>query len=389
MSGCDVYQFQSIDRPLTEKERKEIGSWSSRSYPTATSATFIYHYGSFRQNLEDALAGYFDALLHFSSWGTKRLLFRVPKNLIDIKALRLYQIDANYDYECGFSILPKKEYFLLDFTWSEEEGSWIEEEEYQVGDLIALRNDIIQGDYRSLYLFWLKLAASKKELGEEDYDNPDDYDEDEVDTVPPPIPPNLNKLSGALSAFIELFEINKDLIAAAKQASKEVKAPEMDYEKLVKQLSEKERIDFLIRLAKGEVRVDLQLQKRLQDLYKSTSKTTSKPSKQFSIQELKEQQKVEKKKRKETEAQAAKEAHRQKMLTLSREVKAHWGTVSYNLDRKTGKAYDIATETLKDLQDLAIFQDKVEEFKEKMAEIREEYGRSKVLLVRFMKAGLF
>ncbi|MFK7907366.1 MAG: hypothetical protein AB8B69_19685 [Chitinophagales bacterium] len=389
MSGCDVYQFQSIDRPLTEKERKEIGSWSSRSYPTATSATFVYHYGSFRQDVEDAITGYFDALLHFSSWGTKRLLFRIPKNLIDIEALRPYQIDANYDYDCGLSIIPKKEYFLLDFTWSEEGGGWIEEDDYQVGDLITLRNDIIQGDYRSLYLFWLKLAASKKELGKEDYDDYNDYDEDEVGVTAAPIPPNLNKLSGALSVFIQLFEIDKDLIAAAKQASKEEKAPEMDYEKLVKQLPEKERVDFLVRLVKGEARMDLQLQKRLQDLYKSSTKTPSKPNRQFSIQELKEQQEVEKKKRKEAEAQAAKEAHHQKMLTLGREVKAHWRTVFYNLDRKTGKAYDIATETLKDLQDLAIFQGKVEEFKEKMVEIRKNYGRSKVLLERFMKKGLF
>ncbi|MEZ4887270.1 MAG: hypothetical protein R3E32_21235 [Chitinophagales bacterium] len=384
MSEYQVYQFQSIDRPLTDKERKKIGSWSSRTSPTATSATFTYSYGDFPKREEEAVAEYFDAFLYFANWGTKRLMFRIPKNLLDEKSIRTYQIDASSSYDCHFAIFSTKKYFLLDFNWSDDEGGggWFEPDDYQLGDMIALRNDIIQGDYRSLYLFWLKLAASKEEIGSE-Y-----YDEDEEAAIPP-IPPNLNKLSGSLTAFTEFFEINKDLIAAAKQASQEVKAPEMDYEKLVKQLSEKERIDFLVRLAKGEIRVDLQLQKRLQDLYKSATQTTSKSSKQLSIQELKQQQEIEKKKRKEAEIKAAKEAHRQKMLTLGREVRAHWGTVAYNLDRKTGKSYDLATETLKDLQDLAIFQDKVEEFKEKMMEIREEYGRSKVLLDRFRKAGLF
>jgi len=47
MSEFQIYQFKSIDRLLTDAERKEIGSWSSRTKPTATSATFTYAYGDF------------------------------------------------------------------------------------------------------------------------------------------------------------------------------------------------------------------------------------------------------------------------------------------------------------------------------------------------------
>jgi hypothetical protein len=42
MAEYQIYHFKSIDRPLTDAERKEIGTWSSRTKPTATGATFTF-----------------------------------------------------------------------------------------------------------------------------------------------------------------------------------------------------------------------------------------------------------------------------------------------------------------------------------------------------------
>lgn len=40
MSEFQLYQFKAVDRPLTTEEQREVGSWSSRTQPTSTSATF-------------------------------------------------------------------------------------------------------------------------------------------------------------------------------------------------------------------------------------------------------------------------------------------------------------------------------------------------------------
>lgn len=55
MSEFQQYQFQVVDQALTEDQRKEIHSGSSRAVVSATSATFVYHYGDFRQDEKQAM----------------------------------------------------------------------------------------------------------------------------------------------------------------------------------------------------------------------------------------------------------------------------------------------------------------------------------------------
>ena len=47
MSEYQYYEFQAIDRTLTQEERAAISQLSSRVKPTATSAIFTYSYGDF------------------------------------------------------------------------------------------------------------------------------------------------------------------------------------------------------------------------------------------------------------------------------------------------------------------------------------------------------
>ena len=113
MSEFQCYQFKAIDRPLTESERKEVGSWSSRAQVSAHSATFIYHYGDFRQDEEKVVEQYFDAMLYFANWGTRRLLFRLPAALTDAKAIKSYCLEDKWtsDY---IRLKKKGAFYLLD-----------------------------------------------------------------------------------------------------------------------------------------------------------------------------------------------------------------------------------------------------------------------------------
>lgn len=98
MSEFQLYQFKAVDRPLTTEEQREVGSWSSRTQPTSTSATFSYAYGDFPKDEEKAVETYFDIMLYLANWGTKRLMMRFPKELVDQEAISKYLIDANHSY---------------------------------------------------------------------------------------------------------------------------------------------------------------------------------------------------------------------------------------------------------------------------------------------------
>ena len=47
MSEYQYYEFQAIDKPLTETEQKKISSLSNRVELTAMTAKFVYNYSDF------------------------------------------------------------------------------------------------------------------------------------------------------------------------------------------------------------------------------------------------------------------------------------------------------------------------------------------------------
>jgi len=383
MSGFQHYQFQTIDKPLSAEDRKEVSSWSSRARVSATSASFVYHYGNFPKDATKVLREYFDAMLYVSNWGTKQLLFRLPRKLVDEKAIKQYAIVPEYA-ENYVDFYPKGESIVLDIHMYDDDGlGWLEEDDYDLGDLVSLREDIINGDYRPLFLAWLAVAQTTyHQLGEEESDYDDAYEEK---PYLPSIPPALNRMNASLQAFANYFDVNQDYIAAVASKSSATKQPEIDYKKLLQKLSQTEQESFLLRLLDGEPLLDKQLRKRLEDF---APQHDDADTPRVSWDELLGLSNKKEKQRLEKEARLAQIAHEKKMLKVEANKDEHWKSVFFNLEKKTGKSSDHATATLKDLHDMYAFRGQSEIFKEKMMDICEKYGRSKVLLNRFRKAGL-
>ena len=83
MSEYQYYEFLALDRPLTSKQREELRQLSTRAEITATRFTNEYHWGDFRGDPEKMMADYFDAFLYLANWGTRHLMFRVPRTALD------------------------------------------------------------------------------------------------------------------------------------------------------------------------------------------------------------------------------------------------------------------------------------------------------------------
>ncbi|MEM6319861.1 MAG: hypothetical protein AAF960_19470 [Bacteroidota bacterium] len=261
MSEFQQYQFQTIDRPLTEAERQEVSSWSSRATASATSITFTYSYSDFPKDEDKVVAKYFDAMLYVANWGTKRLMFRFPKSLIDENAITEYSIYPEYA-ESYLTFSDSGEFLIMDMALNDDDGGgWMEEDDYRLSDFIPLREQIINGDYRCLIMAWLKVAQEDVEMEK------DEYEEEEYEENPlPPIPSGLKKLNGPLTAFQNFFEIDDDILEDVVKKSPNLSTKKMDYTNLLAKLSVKEKDDFLLRLIDGEARLDIKLKKLLEKL---------------------------------------------------------------------------------------------------------------------------
>ena len=370
MSEYQYYEFQAIDRPLTQEERAAICELSSRVKPTATSASFTYSYGNFRGDPKQVLARYFDIMYYIANWGTQQLMFRFPTSLIDREAIKPYCID---DY---ISLSFVGDWAILDWEFSQEEGFnyWIEGEGI-LSELIGLRQEILQQDYRGLYLAWLKAIALSE--GYIDIDNTQ---------LEPPLPPGLNQLSASQKAFIEIVELDEHLLnVACASSGKPTTISEQTWQQAISQLSASERQDFLLRLAKGEPNLSAKFKQKLSQLI-PTSPVSNQPRR--TIQELLEAAAEEGKKAEKRRQQEAEAKRIEELQTLAKREAQVWQQVESLIQKAQSKSYDEAVKLLVKLRDLAEYQNRLPVFQERLNQIYEQYSNRSGLKRRLQEVGL-
>lgn len=159
MSEYQFYEFRAVDRRLTHDDKQEIRKLSSRVEPTDTTATFVYNYSDFRHDPYQVLLQYFDAMLYITNWGNRQLMFKFPKGAIPDHIMKTYQFEDNmvWTHEKTCSILN------IQFDELEQEYGW-EEGDGMLSEILPIRDEILDGDYRALYLGWLMSAKYQTEM---------------------------------------------------------------------------------------------------------------------------------------------------------------------------------------------------------------------------------
>jgi hypothetical protein len=71
MSEYQYYEFLALDQPLTDKQRAELRSLSTRAEISATRFVNEYHWGNFTGDPRMMMERYFDAFLYLANWGDK------------------------------------------------------------------------------------------------------------------------------------------------------------------------------------------------------------------------------------------------------------------------------------------------------------------------------
>jgi hypothetical protein len=223
MSEYQCYEFVALDRPLTPQEMAQLRSISTRAEISPTRFWNEYQWGDLKADPAELLTRYFDAHLYFANWGTRRFMLRLPAGRVDVAGLKPY-------FPGRHAKLKKSGGFVVLDFWSDDE-EFEEETVFEGGRLAALtpiRALLLQGDLSAAYLAWL----GSVQVGEVDEDG-----------LEPPVPAGLATLAAPLASLAELLRVDRDLLAAAAEASS---APGVDTNTLrawvkARPLAEKDR----------------------------------------------------------------------------------------------------------------------------------------------------
>jgi hypothetical protein len=269
------------------------------------------------------------------------------------------------------SFYPTGEHVILNIEFHKEEGDgWLEGEGW-LDSMITLREDILQGDYRVLYLAWLKTLEVEDLL-------------DEV--VEPPLPPGMRRLSPALRSFMDFFEIDEFLVQVAAQASGIREATSDSWlPQALAQLPHEERDAFLLRLAQGEPYLSAALNRRLRELVPRVEPDAG-PRRtvgQLLAAAEEEEERVRRKQAEEAEARRIRE-----LEALAQREEQTWRQVDTLIQKATGKSYQEAVQLLVKLRELALHQAKMIVFQQRLNHIYERYPRRTALRRRLKDAGL-
>ncbi|HJT58385.1 MAG TPA: hypothetical protein VJ761_17905 [Ktedonobacteraceae bacterium] len=375
MSEYQRYEFMTIDRPLTREQLDAVNNLSSHIEASATHAVIEYHWGSFKHDPIKVLREFFDGFLYWANWGSPRLAFRFPHGILPADLL------DDYDLEDFVTFTRHSDYDILDIQFGEMQAPnlWTE---YRLGSLIPIRDELMEGDLRSLYIVWLAGQSTMAGYSddEEEWDEDEEEDDGEAEDYEiavPPVPPAFDKLTSAQQALAELFQVDEELLAATARHSKgSMSSTKDDFAAWVRLLSPERQNDYLVRLAQNEPGLSRQLIRELREL--GRDKTSAMPPTGehvlFSTL-LRESEAIsaQLEREKREQERAARERHLQ---DIHNHRDTFWRQVDMGAARKTATGYDEAVKLLVDLRDAADQYNQTQEFQERFrAWIRPYLGR--------------
>lgn len=377
MSEYQYYEWQTLERPLTATEQKAVNGLSSHIDVTSNQAIVTYQWGDFKHDPIQVLAKYFDAHLYSANWGTRRLAFRFPKGLLDMAAIEAY---CDEDH---LTLNTIGDVQVLEFEMDEEEGfdEWIEERGL-LSTFGRLRDDLIQGDYRALYLAWLKTMLLESGYYDEDEDDPENFFSDPE----PPVPAGLKQLTPPLQALLDFFEIDPFLVSAAAELSPNLSsAQQADFSPLISRLTRPECDAFLLKIVNGEPGAVAALRKRLLSFEKAQTIPQTSPRAFGEL--LKSAEKLRKTAAKR-QAEEKRKQHIAEMQELAKREAQTWQEVENTLESGyTASNYDHATNLLARLQQLADFQGTQANFDTRLGKLIEKYKTRTALMGRWKRKG--
>ncbi|MBO0881474.1 MAG: hypothetical protein J2P17_14245 [Mycobacterium sp.] len=388
MSEYQYYEFLALDRPLGDTEQAEVRSLSTRATITATSFVNEYHWGDFKGDPNRLMERYYDAHLYLANWGTHRVMFRLPRDLLDPDVVEDYRVDDQVNAWVA------DEFILLDLTSQDETGEFDldHDPEALLSAIVGVRAELAAGDLRPLYLAWLAAYGAWER-------DEDVFDRDADDDLEPPVPPGLATLTAAQRAVADFLRLDDDLLKTAARTSPPIQQAADDVGELatwVTSLPVTEKNRLLARVVLGEAtRVRMELLRRFHD---DNAPITTVPPRRTVADLLDDAaRRRADRRRRQAARQAEDEVRREQARVLARERRLDqlardedtaWSRVEAMIATRKPTEYDAAVTLLTDLQALAERDDHYDTFTARTLELRRKHARKPSLLQRLDRASI-
>jgi hypothetical protein len=386
LSEYQYYEFLAVDRPLDAQAQAEVRTLSTRARITATSFVNEYHWGDFRGDPSQLMERYYDAHLYLANWGTRRIMLRVPRKLLDLDVAERYCVgDQVTAWTAG-------EHLILDLTSDDDSGDWDYEPQASLSAIIGVRSELAAGDHRALYLAWLAGLRTCERRGYA-------FDRDNDDRLEPPAPSGLRILTAPQRELADFLRLDDDLLAVAAEASEPLDETADDPEHLaawVTRLSTAEKDRLLLRVAQDHAApVRMEILRRFRD---ETTPTIADPPRRTvtdlldgAASRLAERQNREAANRAEENARrerARARAYERRLDELAADEESAWERVDAMIATRKPVEYDAAVALLTELRALAERNARPHEFAQRCAALRQTHARKPSFLDRLNRANL-
>jgi hypothetical protein len=337
MSEYQYYEFAAIDRPLSRGEMAQLRAVSTRADITPVGFVNHYEWGDLKADPAEWMRRYFDAFVYTANWCSCRLSLRLPLATFSEEDLQPFATERTLVIEAG------KAHWIINWSLDESE----DHERFAMDDghgwmrrLAPLRDELLRGDTRALYLGWLAAARA--------------LDDDDLE---PPTPPGLANLSPPQQALAEFLEIDPDMLAAACAGSEQAAAPDAQVEQWLATWSREEMAAVLTLMAQGQGQAaERQVKSRHAAWLKAHRPSPASPKARRTLAQLCQRAQAASLVRQQREAteRAAEEAERRrqreaKLRLLMADVDKCWAAVEAHAQRGSASGYEQAVRALKAL----------------------------------------
>ncbi len=374
MSEYQYYEFAAIDRPISDEGLHYARRCSSRAIVSRVRWQNTYHFGDFGGSV-DTLLKHYDAHFYIANWGTVRLGLAVPKGAIALKSIEPY-LRRGKRYENTLTVKETGDRCILYWERSEEESYWDTEGEGLIDRLTGIREELLRGDYRALFLGWLA-----------DFHPDEVLESDGKSGSIPPIPAGLAQLGPALKALIEHFPVDPDALAVAAGLSEAATQGRIAMAAVLETLSISEMRALLARVAEGGGAGVMG------ELNRLTHPPALPPAGQaMTCRELAEKAIQGRTIRKKKEAAAAREARERKagrrkqhLASIMQQAATIWSGLEPLMAEKTASTYDQVATHLRDLSDAHAQAGDSASFQQQLDAFRDRYANRPAMLRRIDK----
>ncbi|THF60338.1 hypothetical protein [Pseudothauera rhizosphaerae] len=381
MSEYQYYEFAAIDRPLSHAEMTELRAVSSRAQISPSGFVNHYEWGDLKADPADWMRRHFDTLVYTSCWCSCRLALRVPRDAFCRVELEAFAVRHVLDFDktsahwiVHWSLYESENY---DRFGMDNGSGWMQR-------LLPLRDELLRGDLRPLYLGWL---AGAGELS--------------GDEAEPEVPAGLSALSPAQQALAEFLEIDSDMLAAAAAGSAPMpQTTEGDdgcLDVWLETWPREAMLDVLKLLAQGRGQeAERHVRGRHAAWLKALRLPAEPGARRRSVAELSELAESLALVRQEHEAQesAKEEAKRRRereeeLQRLMAEVDQRWEAIDAQARRGTALGYEYAVRALTDLAEAYVLTSTPKEFECALRRFLVPHAKRGALLRRLTAAGLW